>query len=78
MESLNPELALYVSKNECTRTNTVLPPISELSTRAVSLVRPHVSLAYLHGWAKFRNFLHSIMLPPTEISWKTGQSKDDL
>ena len=37
MESLNPELALYSRKNECTRTNTVLHPISEVSTGAVSL-----------------------------------------
>ena len=38
MESLNPELALYGSNNLCTRTNTVLPPISEVSTGAVSLI----------------------------------------
>ena len=38
MESLNPELALYGSKNEFPRTNTVVFPISEVSTGAVSLV----------------------------------------
>ena len=38
IESLNPELALYGSKNGCTRTNTVLPTISEVSTGAVSLL----------------------------------------
>ena len=37
MDSLNPELALYGSKNECARTKTVLPPIYEVSTGAVSL-----------------------------------------
>ena len=36
LESLNPELAHYGSKNECTRTNTVLCPISEVNTGAVS------------------------------------------
>ena len=36
MESLNPKLALYGSINKCTRTSTVLPPISEVSTGAVS------------------------------------------
>ena len=41
MESLNPELAFYGSKNECTSTNTVLSPIFEVSTGAVS----HIQLA---------------------------------
>ena len=44
MESLNPELALYGSKNESSWTNTVLPPISEVSTDGVSL-RPGTTLA---------------------------------
>ena len=38
MQSLSPELALYGSKNKFTRTKTVLPPISEVSTGAVSLI----------------------------------------
>ena len=37
LQSLIPELAIYGSKNVCTGTNNVLPPISEVSTRAVSL-----------------------------------------
>ena len=45
MESLNPELALYHSKYECTITNTGTPQISEVSTGAVSLHRfSHSSL----------------------------------
>ena len=39
METLNPELALYGCKDLCTRTKTVLPPISEVSTGAVSLIK---------------------------------------
>ena len=35
MESLNPEFALYSSKNNCARTDTDLFPLSEFSTRAV-------------------------------------------
>ena len=46
--SLNPVLAHYGRTNECTRANTVLPPISEVSTVAVSLVcksrQVHISL----------------------------------
>ena len=38
MESLNPELPLYGSKNLCTRTKIVLPPITEVSTVAVFLM----------------------------------------
>ena len=37
MESLNPELALCGSINECNGTNTVLFPASEVSTVAASL-----------------------------------------
>ena len=37
MKSLNPELTLYGSNNLCTWNNTVLPTISEVSTKAVSL-----------------------------------------
>ena len=38
MESLIPELALFGSKNEFTRTTTVLLLLSEVGTGAVSLV----------------------------------------
>ena len=37
MESQHPELTLYGSQKECSRTNTVLPLISEVSTGVVSL-----------------------------------------
>ena len=37
MESLNPELALYGNTNKFTKSNTVLLPISDASTGAVSL-----------------------------------------
>ena len=37
MESPNPMFALYGSTNECARTNMLLLPLSEVSTRAVSL-----------------------------------------
>ena len=37
MESQHPELTLYGSQKECSRTNTVLLLISEVSTGAVSL-----------------------------------------
>ena len=38
LESLNHELDLYGSNNECPSTNTFLPPIYEVSTGAVSLL----------------------------------------
>ena len=38
MESPNPKFALYCGTNECARTNTLLLPLSEVSTGAVSLV----------------------------------------
>ena len=38
MESLYTEVALYGSKNECARTDTVLLPISEVSNGMVSLI----------------------------------------
>ena len=37
MESPNPKFALYGGTNECTRTNMLLLPLSEVSTGAVSL-----------------------------------------
>ena len=65
MEILNAELSPYGSKNECTRTNTVLPPISEFSTRAVSLVQPDwvepggiTSHNLFANWEKNLNFFH--------------------
>ena len=44
MESLNPELALYDSKNECDRTNTFLSLISEVNTEAVSVIKLSITL----------------------------------
>ena len=38
MESIYTELALYDSKNECSRTDTVFLPISEICDGTVSLV----------------------------------------
>ena len=35
MEQLNPKFAFYGSKNNCTRTDTVFSPLSEVSTGAV-------------------------------------------
>ena len=37
MESPKPNLALYGGTNECARTNTILLPLSEVSTGAASL-----------------------------------------
>ena len=37
MKTLNPELALYCSKNKCARTDTVFFPIYEICTRVVTL-----------------------------------------
>ena len=37
MESLNPEFALFGSKNECARTDTVFFPLSEVITWVVTL-----------------------------------------
>ena len=47
MESLNLELALYGSKNECTRIDTVLPLKYEVITGAVSLNDKLSYFAYL-------------------------------
>ena len=38
MESIHIELALYASKNECARTDTVFLPMSEVCGGTVSLV----------------------------------------
>ena len=38
MESIYTELALYGSKNECARADTVLLPISEVFDGTVSLI----------------------------------------
>ena len=35
----NPKFALYCVTNECVRTNTLLLPLSEVSTEAVSLTK---------------------------------------
>ena len=40
MESIYTELALYGSKNECARTDTVFLPISEVCDGKVSLCNP--------------------------------------
>ena len=37
--SIYPELALYISKNECARTDTVLFSISQVCTRGVTLMK---------------------------------------
>ena len=39
MESIYNEIALYGSKNECGRTDTVFLPISEVCDGTVSLVK---------------------------------------
>ena len=38
MESVNTELALYCSKNECAKTDTVFLSISEVCDGTVSLI----------------------------------------
>ena len=45
MESQHPELTLYGSQKECSRTNTVLLLISEVSTGAVSLAKTSIYLS---------------------------------
>ena len=45
MESPNPEVALYGSKNKCARTNTHLLPIYEVSTAVVSLEKIGTNVA---------------------------------
>ena len=44
MESIYTELALYGSRNECARTNTVFLPISEVCDGKISLDK----LTYIH------------------------------
>ena len=39
MDSIYTELALYGSKNECTRTDTVFLPVSEVCDGKVSLTK---------------------------------------
>ena len=48
MESINTELALYGSKNECARTDTVFLPISEVCNGTVSLTE-----VILRGLARY-------------------------
>ena len=43
MESLNPEFALYGSRNKCARTDTVSFPISEVCTRRMTLKKNAIS-----------------------------------
>ena len=66
MESLNPELALYGSKNECARTNIVLLPISEVSTGAVSLRAVYT----VHSWVQctVSDVQCTINIPPLTIN----------
>ena len=37
MDSINPKFARYGGTNACARTNALLLPLSDVSTRAVSL-----------------------------------------
>ena len=53
MESIYTELALYGSKNECARTDTVFLPISEVCDGTVSL-----TIGY--GWHIFSDKASSI------------------
>ena len=43
MESIYTELALYVSKDECARTDDVFSPISEVCDGTVSLIYDFIS-----------------------------------
>ena len=43
MESPQPKIALYGGTNECDMTNTLLLPLSEISTGAVSLAANSMS-----------------------------------
>ena len=43
MKSLNPEFALYASKTLYAWTDTVFFPLSEVSPRAVTLLRIHLT-----------------------------------
>ena len=52
MESIYPELALCGRLNECARTDTVFPPISEVSEGTVSLInnvkkKKHICFLYV-------------------------------
>ena len=83
MESVVPELALYGSKNESTKTNTVLLPISEVSTVVVSLIIrvPHGyhHLSLISSSRKFQinrmNARHCIggSRSITSLHWISGQ-----
>ena len=55
MESIYTELALYGSKNECARTDTVLLPISEVCDGTVSLTEIHKYNLQKHRNTKDRN-----------------------
>ena len=61
MESIYTRLALYGSKNECTRTNNVFLPISEVCDCMVSINRPSVDGAVLHS---LTNSLPHYFFPP--------------
>ena len=60
MESPNPELALYGSKTECARTNTLILPISEISTGAVSLTASQV-------WTLVKKLFHFMFTLHSQI-----------
>ena len=48
MESIDTELALYGSTNECARTDTVLLPISEVCNGTVSI---SASILNIHNYS---------------------------
>ena len=49
MQSSNAKLALCGGTNECIRTNALLPPLSEVSTGAVSLSGTLMKLSELEN-----------------------------
>ena len=61
MESLNPEFALNVSKNERTKTDTVFP-LSEVSSGAMTLMLDElVKFLRYFGFKVFKNFYIAVI-----------------
>ena len=68
MDSINPEFALYGSKNKGARTDTVFFPMSEVGTRGVDPLKfPNLCQTFLHIWDAV-NFAYLLIYLPNLFS----------
>ena len=75
MESIYPKFSLYGGTNECARTNTLLLPLSEVSTGAVSLDLKLCQVPFEECGTSYKNSCKNVRNCETKYQTKCQKAK---